>query len=250
MLKRQAIFILGALSLLLSSVTAFAESRVPVFQVIGQEPYSFRSKKGVIKGYHYLIANKILQEAGYNATAEPVPLKRLIRDMRQGLSDCALAANSPFARDNFAVIEDFNHHLEIGIMPRSGIDLKTYDDLRTISIGIPAGMSIGEPFDSDDRLLKVPTPDYHQSALMLQYKRIDAIMGALESIEYGAYKALNGKKMAFGQPLVTQSVPIALICSPVIADTPLVAKLKAATIRLKERGEIQQIIDDFFVEFR
>lgn len=238
------------LLLLIDCGQTLAEGRLPILQTIGQEPYSFQDENGQFQGYHYLIANRILQEAGYDTTAHPVPLKRLIRDMQQGLSDCGLAANSEFAQDNFEIIENFNHNLKIGIMPRAGIDLNSYDDLRTISIGVPVGFSIGEPFDKDNRLLKVPTLDYNQGVLMLSYKRIDAIVGVLESIEYSAYKIQSDRQLTFGKPLIAGSAQIALICNNKALDSILVAKLKAAAIRLKESGEIDQIIKNFFDEIR
>ncbi|MBO6826290.1 MAG: transporter substrate-binding domain-containing protein [Sneathiella sp.] len=234
------------LMLLAFCSAAAAEEKAPVFQTIGQEPYSFQSSDGQYDGYHYQIANRILEEAGYTAKAQPVPLRRLIHDTKGGLSDCMLAGASPFAKANFALVETVGHDLIVGILPRAGLDLNSYDDLKNIRIGVPAGMSVGDPFDSDETLIKVPTPDYFQSSIMLNYDRIDAIMGAIESIRYSAHKALPGEKVVFGKPLITQRFPVALLCNKGKANTVLVKRLKEATVRLRESGEFAQIIGVFF----
>ncbi|MBE7637902.1 transporter substrate-binding domain-containing protein [Sneathiella sp. P13V-1] len=225
---------------------AFTQESTPVLQTIGQEPYSYLVDDNRYEGYHYEIANSILKQAGYKVTAEPPPLKRLIHNLKEGHSDCILAANSPFARKHFIAVEEIGHNLQVGILPREGINPSEYEDLQGLAIAVPQGMTIGEPFDSDTSLIKVSTPDYNQSSLMLKHNRIDAIMGALESIRFSAYKVLPNEQPRYGTPLIIQSLPVALICNKDKIDTEIVKRLKTATQELKANGTIEKIISNFF----
>lgn len=235
-----------ALLCFLFSGKTFADEMRPVFLIMQQEPYSYLDADGKSAGYVFQIANRILKEAGFPQKAQMLPIKRMIRDISSGTADCTIAASSPFARKTFSQIEPIGHPLQVGIVPRKGITLRTYADLEGLRIGVPRGMSIGDPFDSDTNLTKVPTPDYEKSALMLAYGRIDAIMGAVESIRFSALKKAGLVGEIFGDPLVTQTYPNMLMCNKDLPEDGYVLSLKQATRRLKARGEIQEIIRDFF----
>ncbi|QDG79082.1 ABC transporter substrate-binding protein [Labrenzia sp. PHM005] len=228
------------------AVKAYAEDVRPVFVIMQQDPYAYIDNKGDTAGYLFTIANMILKEAGYPENARIAPIKRMISDVASGAADCTIAASSPFARKTFTQVEPIGHMLSVGIMPRKGIVLSSYEDLKGLRIGVPSGMSIGDPFDSDATLNKVVTPDYEKSSLMLAYGRIDAIMGATESIRFSAYKKAGILRPIFGEPLVTQKYPKMLMCNKDLPGDGYVLRLKEATQRLKAGGEIQDVIRDFF----
>lgn len=234
------------LTALLFSSSINADDRLPVFETIGQEPYSYIDENGNTAGYTYEIANAILEHAGYRTKANPAPMKRLLRNMKIGATDCMIAAKSPYTTEHYTFIEELGHDLKAGFVPRVGIDLNSYDDLKKWRIGVPAGMTIGDPFDSDESLTKVVTPDYPKSANMLKYGRIDVIMGAIESIKFGAYKAYNKVKLEHGTTLILYRFKLGLICNNDVANSEMVRKLKASTFELRENGSINTIIQNFF----
>ncbi|ASP31907.1 hypothetical protein CHH27_00545 [Labrenzia sp. VG12] len=236
----------GVMLLGLTADAVQAEDERPIFITMQQEPYSYLDKNGNIDGYHYTIANLILEEAGFSHKATTAPIKRMVVELTSGTADCSIAAHSPFAQENFMHVADIGYELRVGIIPRKGIDLESYEDLKGLKIGVPAGMSIGDPFDSDETLDKVQTPDYEKSARMLEVGRIDAIMGAIESVRYSAFMKANIAHEIFGKPLVTTQYPFVLICSKTLPEDGYVLALKEATQRLKARGDIDAVIRDFF----
>lgn len=237
---------LTVILVLFGNFSLFADDRAPVFETIGQEPYSFTDENGNIAGYNYEIANAILQEAGYKTKAKPAPMKRLLRNVKLGTTDCMLAAYSPYSAENYTLIEETGHDLHAGLLPRAGINLSSYEDLKGLRIGVPAGMTIGEPFDSDDSLSKFTTPNYPKSTVMMRHKRIDVIMGAIESIKYSGYKENGNVRLDFGTPLITDSFKLALLCNNEVSKSKMVKKLKSATVQLRENGTIDRIIRKFF----
>lgn len=238
--------LIAAILVALLPIWAQAQDPRPIIQTMQQEPYSFYNTTGDIDGYHFIIANMILAEAGFDHKAQVVPIKRMINDVAHGDADCTIAASSPFAQKTFTMVEDIGYTLEVGILPKKGIDLRSYEDLSGLRIGVPAGMSIGDPFDSDTSLNKIETPDYEKSSLMLSYDRIDAIMGAIESVRYSAFAKAGIMAEIFGQPLVTQRYPFKLMCTKSLPSDGYVKLLKEATQRLRDRGDIKRAIDDFF----
>ncbi len=228
------------------AIKPLAEETRPAILIMQQEPYSYLDANGEISGYLFKIAKSILKEAGYPQNVGMVPIKRMISEVSSGAADCTIAASSPFARKTFTQIEPIGHTLDVGVIPRKGVNLRTYEDLAGLRIGVPAGMSIGDPFDSDTTLTKVATPDYEKSALMLTHGRIDAIMGAIDSIRFSAFSKARIVHNIFGEPLITQSYPEMLMCNKDLPDDGYVLALKEATQRLKARGDIQEIIREFF----
>jgi len=225
---------------------ALSQSQQPVFHVIGQVPYAFVDERDEKRGYHLDIANQILQEAGFLPQAKMVPLKRLIRDLSSGGSDCAILANTPLVQERFSAIEALGVYLDAGVILRNKHVLKEYTDLKKYRIGVPAGVSIDKRFDADEKLRKMPTKDYQQSVLMLNRGRIDGIIGALDSIRYSALKNGFNPEKFFSDPLIFKRFTVMLVCRKDSQNEALVLRLQRATKTLRETGVISKIKKDFF----
>jgi len=80
---------------------------------------------------------------------------------------------------------------------------------------------------------------------MLDRKRIDAIVGVIESIYFNALLASKPTDTLFDVPYVIQQTPITLACNRTI-PTDMHNRLTKALETLKNSGEIDQIIQKFF----
>ncbi|MEH6631248.1 MAG: transporter substrate-binding domain-containing protein [Halopseudomonas aestusnigri] len=218
----------------------------PIIQTIEQEPYGFVNSAGEQDGYLYKIAGLILKEAGYVTEPRAVPVNRLIKNLKVGNSTCIVAAKSPFAEEHFEPVEDIGHTVEVGFMPRKGIELNSYEYLKGLRIAIPAGMTIGNPFDEDQSLTKINTPDYKRGILLLNRGDIDVVVGVIESIKFSALFVPGKPSHILGEPHVINSFPMSLICGKQYKDSPIVMRLKLATKSLREDGAIAKVIREFF----
>ncbi|WP_421779955.1 substrate-binding periplasmic protein [Kiloniella litopenaei] len=223
-----------------------AQENGPIIQTIEQEPYGFVNSAGEQDGYLYKVAELILKQAGYVTKPQAVPVNRLIKNLKVGNSTCILAAKSPFVKEHFEPIEDIGHTIEVGFMPRKGIELNGYEDLKGLRIAIPAGMTIGNPFDEDQSLTKINTPDYKRGVLLLSRGDIDVVVGAIESIKYSALFVSGKPSHLLGEPHIINSFPMSLTCRKQLKDNPVVMRLKLATKSLREDGITKMVISEFF----
>jgi len=225
---------------------AFSKSAVQgnepiVFEVMGQEPYAFTNNRGELDGYFYHVANRLLEKAGYPARAVPIPLKRLVRNLRSKATHCTFFATRDFSDYDLFAVDDIGHTIKVGIVPKHDITLKSYDDLRAIRIGTPIGMRFGAWFDDAQDLQKIETPNYAHSSRMLYHNRIDAIAGVVESIHFSAAVTLETQENIFGRPYLIRETLISLICHNDI-PSQMRERLSTALKALKESGEIKGII--------
>jgi len=229
---------------LLFTAPASAQETVS-FDVIGQEPYGFQNDQGEFDGYFYHIANRLLSEANYEGTARPIPLKRLIRDLRQRHTDCSIFANRDYSQEKLIEVDTIGHSIDVGVVPKAGLTITHRDELKKIRIGAPVGMTFGTDFDTDDSYQRVDTPDYRHSALMLQRDRIDAVIGVIESIHFGAITAVGSYEAIYDKPYFLRRTPISLYCHQDVPETTQ-NRLQTALAKMKTSGEVQTIISRFF----
>lgn len=222
------------------------QAREPIIQLIGQEPYSYITDDGRVEGYFYEIANRMLEKAGYSIKSESVPVKRLARNLNSGMADCSFFPAIPTIVQMFSAVTEIGHLLEIGVLPKVGIQLDAYNDLRDIEVGVPIGFTMGSRFDNDPLVHRKDVPDYYHGTRMLWGNRIEAVGGAIESIRFTAHKALGEGHALFDTPYILMSGEITLFCRKTLKDTEILSRLKKAMIDMRESGETQAIIKAYF----
>jgi len=204
-----------------------------------QIPYGFKTTKGQIKGGLFDIMNEIINESGLKASNQLLPPQRLIHELKNGNQLCTLLANTPYASRHFDLVEPIGLTLSAGVIPRIGVGLPNYASLKNTIIAVPLGIYFDKRFDRDSTLTKIHPLSYSNAIKMLKYKRVDAVAGAIESLLYVAkHDSLSVND--FGPPLVLSNLNIYLTC---IRDTPdfIRKTMRAATMTLKKRGQIEQI---------
>jgi len=242
----RGLFILFIATVVSSKVRA--ENDGPVIATIQQIPYSFINENGQEAGYLYEVAKRILHKAGFAQNVQMLPLKRMQKELQQGEVNFGILATTPYVLKHYDVVETIGLNLDAGILPRAGIKVSTYEDLQDLRIATPFGLKIDDRFDNDTSLSKFETKDYNQSTIILKRNRVDAIAGGIGSIRYNA--KINGFDVdaLFGEPMIFQDFPIALIKRKEFDDPELVEKLRHAIYRLRKTGMIRQIYQDFMTK--
>jgi len=129
-------------------------------------------------------------------------------------------------------------------MARRDLALRGYEDLHHAMVAVPRGLLIGEPFDRDAAIDKLPVYGYEQAMMMVEKGRADAALGSLTTLARIA--RLHGTGARFGPPLTLGRIPLALQMNRDFAGTPRAADLERAVSALRESGEADRVIARHF----
>lgn len=159
------------------------------FGVMALSPYGFFDEDNVPHGNLYDISLAILKHGDFQGEAIILPLKRLTQNILvEKKLDCSVFGKVSFVQENYEIIEPVGIDVSFGILPRNGVVIDSYDDLKKLAIGVPLGVKMGGGFDKDNFLNKFPAQNYESGMLMLKHKRLDAIAGVISSLQYSGYK--------------------------------------------------------------
>ncbi len=208
-------------------------------------PYGMIASDGTITGYLHEISNLILKTAGYPPQNAVLPIKRVIKGLVIGEFDCSIFAETPYAKDNFKLLEKIGKKLEVGVLPAKGIKLNVYEDLSDIKIALPLGISLSPKFDTDKDLEKISSNGYFQAVKMLSKGRVNAIAGALDSMRFSARQIGLDPAQTFDKPLLFVDLDMWLTCPNKKLAPEAIERLRAAVRKLRKRGEILDIIDRY-----
>jgi len=209
-----------------------------------QFPYGYRTEAGKPIGIWYEILNKIIIEGGLSIKNEIIPTKRLIRFINSNNKMCTLLADRAIRPDNLEVLGEIGHELSAGILPKKGIRIEKYEDLRNIVIAVPLGIEFNNHFDKDLHIQKIRPPQYFNAIKMLYKGRVDAVAGAIPILKYIA-RTEGISESEFDRPFVFLTTDVYLMCTFSVKKT-IRDKLQKTLNELKEKGEIKKIIGSYF----
>lgn len=210
------------------------------FGIMKQHPYGFY-KDQKPQGYLYEIAQKVLDHAGFEGEPRIFPHQRLHVELKAGAHQCTFFATTAYVVENYNVYEGIGKTIEAVILPRGGLELNRYEDLRNLRIAVPRGVFIDPRFDKDDHLNKMPTLDYKSSMKMLLRQRVDAVVGAMDSLLFNM-KELGMSQDLISKPLVFHSFEMVLACRKEGVDIKIIERLNQSIIQLKKEGVFKKII--------
>jgi len=207
-------------------------------------PYGFINKEGEKDGVLYDIMNEIMNQSNIGRTHAILPAKRLIVEFANPTGMCTIVLNTPYINNQLAVIEPIGYKLSMGVLPKAGINLNSYSDLKNITVAVPRGVYVGDRFMNDKTLIKASTSRYYSALLMLKAGRVDAVAGALQSLIY-ITKNKEFAEQKFGKPLIFSENEMNLFCNNVVTKE-VRERLKSALIKLKASGTVQKLMDQYF----
>ena len=220
-----------------------ADGETPLrFATLGLTPYGFTDEAGQPAGYLYDVINRVLEQAGLPGSNRILSTKRLLTGLDRGQIDCSVMVLTEDNKTRYHPMAPIGLDLTLGVIARRDILLKSYEDLRGLTIAVPIGI-VGRPdFDSDNSLDKLTVPDYSHSVRLFQRGRVDAMSGALDSLYFNLLQ-IGMKRSDVGPPYIFRRFPVWLQCGLHLpADDPRFPRLRNAVDQLRNSGEIQQII--------
>lgn len=181
-------FIRG-LFLALLCVTAQADSRVSqggeaqvgaavTFAVPDVWPWGFKDSQGVMQGSLVELIARVSELSGVPVQAQLLPLRRVIRDVLIGRADFAFLFQSPDLDDN-AFPVDTVLQLNLMLMALESTDHSlTLESLAGKRVGYVRGAYLGEAFEANEAVMKVPVYNISQAVEMLLLGRISAVLAS------------------------------------------------------------------------
>jgi len=209
-----------------------------------QVPYGYISSDGNTIGGLYEILNEIILESELGKTNQLMPPKRIYLHMMAKEEMCTLVADVPSIVSNFDLIEPIGYELQAGILPKAGIKIQNYSDLKNLIIAVPLGVNFYDKFDNDSSLTKAEPPEYVNAIRMLNKGRVDAIAGAINNLKFIA-KMKGMRNDTFDTPFILAKHNIYLVCTSSISKISRM-RLRQSVIKLRENGTINAILKRYF----
>ena len=196
-----------------------------------QDPQSQRKE-----GAFFDIVDELEQRTGYQIQSSVTPFARVDREMESGYHDCTILVPRPHS----LVVPGelvFNHSL--GAIARKEFPLNAYEDLQNLRISVLRGGSLNERFDTDDSLNKDLDTDYIIGLRKMARGRIDAIVGAISTLQHMAER--EGIADHLGEPLVLEEMALYLQCSKNSRHLQTMPVLNEALIEMQRDGTLDAI---------
>jgi polar amino acid transport system substrate-binding protein len=241
-------FISTFVLLLTLLVSSAALSKTLNIATIELAPFGFFTEDKKQTGMMYEISNLIAEEAGMKYVNYILPYARTSFAVASGRSDFVLRfTNEQLSKDAIQVISVVAmRNIVIGL---PGIEYNSLSDLHGKTVASLRGAIFDKQFSEDTKIKKNETKDYQQGLRMLFKNRLDGIIGSNVGIYYTAHK-MNYSPAQLGKPLFLSTKSFWLHFSKKNADAETIAALKAATIRLQEKGVIEKVINKYMGEFK
>lgn len=209
--------------------------------VIGLAPYAIPQKDGSHTGYMVEMAREIRKLSTFPGSDDVLPLKRLHGYLSSGKMDCSIMARVHHTESLYDMVVPIGKQIKSAIVARSGITLNSYDDLKGLTIAVPAGVTLDKKFLEDQELNKFPTSGYQQSTKMLQHGRVDAMIGVWDSYLYNM-RNVGMSRDEIGAPLILNQVPVWFMCRRDFKNDVVKTKLSDVIADLRDRGVFSGII--------
>lgn len=211
--------------------------------IMETEPWGFyQPETGELQGIWVDIARAIEAESGIPQQKKLAPYARVMESLRTGDADLSYLIRSP-DRDAEVIHAGFLFDFGSVVLARKGVELKSYEDLQGLRIGVMQSIRLSPRFDQDQQLNKIPLRNYETMLNMLQMGRLDAVSGNSLSLSYLAEKLLEPELL--GDRLVLQLTPVTLQFSVDAAVNAPLQPIQDAVLRLRERGDIAAILDSW-----
>lgn len=188
------------------------------------------------------LVKELKGRTGHDIAITLTPYARIDHELETGRQDCTMLIREK-KRENIIFLGEliFNHAM--GIVAHKSFPLKDYKDLYGLKISVLRALSITEQFTNDSLLRKEFDTDYEMGLRKIKHGRLNAIAGAIPTIQYLAKK--NGLSDLLGEPLQLSLEPIYLQCSKNSKNLQYIDSINRAIREIKKDGVLDAIIDKY-----
>ena len=179
-----------------------------------------------------------------------LPIARVMKNLRHGLSDCAVFLLSPWSKERFIAVGEVIGRFDSIVVSRKGISINHVDDLQGRLLALPIGSYVGFQIGDDPKIRHHRTNGCAQSAKLLQAGRVDAIAGtALSICHYLSDLKMN--RADIGDVLLFDRKPIWLHCREQSVSKAVIERFRQATNSLRTEGVFDRMFERYIpVGFR
>jgi polar amino acid transport system substrate-binding protein len=171
-----------------------------------------------------------------------LPFARLFLELEAGTQDCTFVYDSAETSVYLVKGEPF-HAMPYGVVPRRGLALAAYDDLRPLSIAVPRGHQVTPRFAQDAQLSKHAVTDYQAGLQMVMRGHVDAVAGAIPTIRHLAEAGDMADRI--GTPLVLATLPNYLKCSKRSPRVDAMGELNEGIRKLRGDGTLERVLGQY-----
>lgn len=224
----------------LSWLPGAAGAREVKFITIETPPWaSIDARSGKAVGAFPDIVREMARRTGHTVKISLQPFARIDNELEFGGQDCTIIIwNEPRARLVERGEAVFLH--EMGIIARRGISLRSYEDLRPLSISVTRGLSFDPRFDADKAIHKEFDAGYLIGVRKVAHRRVDAVAGAVQTILQVAKD--EGLDEHLGESLILGNLELALQCSRKSPQLELMPELNKAIRDMRADGAMESIM--------
>lgn len=205
-------------------------------------PWSYAGETG----NHYMgifpdVIREIEKRTGYSIeiTMASFSFDRINRELLFGRQDCAIVIEDRSREDYVVVGESLFDH-KMGVIAKKGFPLDKYADLYNMVISTNKKLVINQDFYTDKKLKKEFDASYELGLKKIKYGRVDAVAGAIPTIQFLAKK--NGLINMLGEPLILKLEPISLQCSKKSKNLMFMEDINRVIKAMKSDGTLNEII--------
>jgi polar amino acid transport system substrate-binding protein len=161
---------------------AFAQPCLDM-HVIQNAPIGYLDSEGNPTGTHWDYLDAIAEHSGLCINKRLLPYARVRASLEQGGHDGGIMFRS---EDLDSKIQAAAHirSLAVVVIPRKGISIDTYEDLKGLQIGKTRSTRLNSRFDTDTALRKYKLNNYEQAVKMIAAGRLDAVAGSQLVLSY------------------------------------------------------------------
>jgi polar amino acid transport system substrate-binding protein len=229
---------------LIFPVSCFSESLK--FISLEVAPWSYSSEKNErYKGVFPDVVKEIERRTGHHIeiTMTSFSFERIDRELKLGRQDCAIVIEDE-VRNEYVILGETLFEHSMGVIARRGLILHEYSDLYGYVISTNKKITISDKFVADKKIKKVFDVDYRIGLRKIKHGRIDAVAGAIPTIEYLANQ--EGMSDLLGDPLILKMQPVSLQCSKNSKKIRFMDSINQAIKSMKKDGTLSKIMASNF----
>lgn len=209
--------------------------------VIQSVPLAYMDEEGELAGIHVEMLDALQAHSGLCINKLLMPVSRIVKSLALGQHDGGLLLRSA-KRDHLVELVLHTGDIDTVVIPRKGVTVKSYQDIRNLVIGKIGGMPLRNDFDSDNDLTLVQLNRYGQAAQMLERGRVDVLAGSSGPLYHHLSEINNiDKKIDMSSKFVLGTQQQWLQLSKQSAHLDKLPQLKMAAQKMIENGDLVRI---------
>lgn len=202
---------------------------------------STNPETGNNEGAFIEIVKEVEARIGKKIAVTITPFARVDRELESGEHDCTILVPRP---DELVIRGDVVSFHPIGFIPRKGVTITRYEDIKPLRLSVVRGGSLNPEFDNDETLHKEYDTDYAIGLRKVARGRLDAIVGAIPTLQYLAEQ--EGLADKFEKPFSVLEIPLMFQCSRKSDNLDLMPKINEVLGEIKTDGTLEKIRERYY----